>query len=62
MSLEIPYARGIYNLDMNDEGNESLDYMFSELSQRKSFFAARAAKESRAQERRAAGISEAPWT
>lgn len=30
VSLEIPYARGIYNLDMNDEGNESLDYMFSE--------------------------------
>lgn len=30
VSLEIPYARGIYNLDMNDEGNESIDYMFSE--------------------------------
>lgn len=30
VSLEIPQARGIYNLHMNDEGNESIDYMFSE--------------------------------
>ncbi len=30
LSLDIPYARGIYNLHMNDEGNESIDYMFSE--------------------------------
>lgn len=29
LSLDIPYARGIYNLHMNDEGNESIDYMFS---------------------------------
>ena len=30
VSLEIPSARGIYNLHMNDAGNESIDYMFSE--------------------------------
>ncbi|MCI8443491.1 MAG: hypothetical protein HFG27_13355 [Provencibacterium sp.] len=29
ISLEIPHARGIYNLHMNDERNESIDYMFS---------------------------------
>lgn len=30
VTLDIANARGIYNLHMNDEGNESIDYMFSE--------------------------------
>ena len=29
VTLDIGFGRGIYNLDMNDEGNESIDYMLS---------------------------------
>ena len=30
VTLDIKNGRGVYNLHMNDEGNESIDYMFSE--------------------------------
>jgi hypothetical protein len=30
LSLNVPHGRGVYNLHMNDEGNESIDYMFSD--------------------------------